>query len=384
MQTLLRRGPLLAGLACLVLLTLIATRKPLPDLSVLTAFPWANFKTIFISILLEAIPFVLLGVLFSALLQVFVSEQTIRRWTPRNPVLGVVFACTLGLIFPLCECGMIPIVRRLMRKGMPVYIAVTFILAGPVLNPVVYASTYMAFRSRPEMAYSRMGLAFVVAAAIGLYIYAFVKRNPLRGEPGLHAAPSTTLQPGSGNSGRLLPLIRTPRHEHAVGRHHQHHHGHKHEHHDHHDHHHHDHSHAGAPRKTNRLLSTLSHASDEFFEMGKYLIFGAMLTGIIQAVVARESLVAVGQGDWSSHLFMMGFAYVLSLCSTSDAFVASSFATTFTSGSLLTFLVFGPMIDLKNTLMLMSVFRIRFILMLTALVAAVVLIGARALELLVL
>jgi uncharacterized membrane protein YraQ (UPF0718 family) len=387
LQTLLRRGPLLAGLACLVLLTLIVTRKPLPDLSVLTAFPWANFKTIFISILLEAIPFVLLGVLFSALLQVFVSEQTIRRWTPRNPVLGVVFACTLGLIFPLCECGMIPIVRRLMRKGMPVYIAVTFILAGPVLNPVVYASTYMAFRSRPEMAYSRMGLAFVVAAAIGLYIYAFVKRNPLRGEPGLHAAPSATLQPGSGNSGRLLPLIRTPRHEHADGPHHQHHHGHQHEHHDHHDHHdhhHHDHSHAGAPRKTNRLLSTLSHASDEFFEMGKYLIFGAMLTGIIQAVVARESLVAVGQGDWSSHLFMMGFAYVLSLCSTSDAFVASSFATTFTSGSLLTFLVFGPMIDLKNTLMLMSVFRIRFILMLTALVAVVVLIGARALELLVL
>ncbi|MBD2861574.1 permease [Paenibacillus oceani] len=386
MQTLLRRGPLLAGLACLVLLTLIVTRKPLPDLSILTAFPWANFKTIFISIILEAIPFVLLGVLFSALLQVFVSEQTIRRWTPRNPVLGVVFACTLGLIFPLCECGMIPIVRRLMRKGMPVYIAVTFILAGPVLNPVVYASTYMAFRSRPEMAYSRMGLAFVVAAAIGLYIYAFVKRNPLRGEPGLHAAPSTALQPGSGNSGSLLSLIGTPRHEHADGPQHQHHHhhDHQHEHHNHHDHHHHDHGHAGAPRKTNRLLSTLSHASDEFFEMGKYLIFGAMLTGIIQAVVARESLVAVGQGDWSSHLFMMGFAYVLSLCSTSDAFVASSFATTFTSGSLLTFLVFGPMIDLKNTLMLMSVFRIRFILMLTALVAVVVLIGARALELLVL
>lgn len=375
MQTLLRRGPLLAGLACLVMLTLIVTRKQLPDLSVLYAFPWANFKTIFISIILEAIPFVLLGVLFSALLQVFVSEQTIRRWTPRNPVLGVVFACTLGLIFPLCECGMIPIVRRLMRKGMPVYIAVTFILAGPVLNPVVYASTYMAFRSRPEMAYSRMGLAFIVAAAIGLYIYAFVKRNPLRTEQGIPSLHSHSDHRNGSDTERQPALF--------LNHHHGHTHAHDHEHH-HHDHHHHDHGNAAAPRKTNRLLSTFSHASDEFFEMGKYLIFGAMLTGIIQAVVARESLVAVGQGDWSSHLFMMGFAYVLSLCSTSDAFVASSFATTFTSGSLLTFLVFGPMIDLKNTLMLMSVFRIRFILMLTALVAIVVLIGARAIELLVL
>lgn len=334
MHTLLRNGPFAAGLACLGILALILIRD-MPDMSsFVAAFPWANFKTIFISIILEAVPFVLLGVLFSALLQVFVSERTIRRWTPRNPVLGVLFACSLGVIFPLCECGMIPIVRRLMRKGMPVYIAVTFILAGPVLNPVVYASTYMAFRSRPEMAYSRMGLAFLAAATLGLLVYAFVKRNPLRPE---------------------LPAAQA-----------------------------HSHDHDGLVHRTgpsNKLLSTLSHASDEFFEMGKYLIFGAMLTGIIQAVVTRESLAAIGQGEISSHLFMMGFAYLLSLCSTSDAFVASSFATTFTSGSLLTFLVFGPMIDLKNTLMLLSVFRVKFILTLTAVLAIAVLVGSRIFEL---
>jgi uncharacterized membrane protein YraQ (UPF0718 family) len=316
------------------MLALILIRDK-PDLSVLAAFPWANFKTIFISIILEAVPFVLLGVLFSALLQVFVSEQTVRRWTPRNPVLGVLFACSLGIIFPLCECGMIPIVRRLMRKGMPVYIAVTFILAGPVLNPVVYASTYMAFRSRPEMAYSRMGLAFLVAATLGLLVYAFVKRNPLRPEP-----PIPHDLDGDQHAG-----------------------------------------YAPSAGQSNKLLSTLGHASDEFFEMGKYLIFGAMLTGIIQAVVTRESLVAIGQGEVSSHLFMMGFAYILSLCSTSDAFVASSFATTFTAGSLLSFLVFGPMIDLKNTLMLLSVFRVRFVLILTVVLAAAVLVGSRLIEL---
>lgn len=107
--------------------------------------------------------------------------------------------------------------------------------------------------------------------------------------------------------------------------------------------------------------------------MGKYLIFGAFLTAFIQTAVARESLVSIGQGEVSSHLFMMGLAYVLSLCSTSDAFVASSFATTFSTGSLLTFLVFGPMLDIKSTLMLLSAFRAKFVLQLSALVLVVVL-----------
>lgn len=381
MQTLLRTSHYVAGLACIALLALIAIRD-IPNLSAVAAFPWADFKTIFISILLEAIPFVLLGVLFSALLQVFVSEQTIRRWTPRHPLLGVLFACSLGILFPLCECGMIPIVRRLMRKGMPVYIAVTFILAGPVLNPVVYASTYMAFRSRPEMAYSRMGLAFLVAATLGLLVYVFVKRNPLRPEPNqpYERPDGPSFVPDEPDAGRGTGLWTAGRHagsdagrryvgrsagneaelpesrSSTRGR--------------------------GGPRagRANRLLTTLGHASDEFFEMGKYLIFGAMLTGIVQAVVTRESLVAIGQGEASSHLFMMGFAYILSLCSTSDAFVAASFATTFTAGSLLTFLVFGPMIDLKNTLMLLSVFRVRFVLPLTAALAIAVLIGSRLFE----
>jgi uncharacterized membrane protein YraQ (UPF0718 family) len=184
-----------------------------------------------------------------------------------------------------------------------------------------------------------MGLAFLVAAALGLLVYAFVKRSPLRPEPPV----SNGLMPDLGGDPRA--------------------------------------GHAPSAGKSNKLLSTLGHASDEFFEMGKYLIFGAMLTGIIQAVVTRESLAAIGQGEVSSHLFMMGFAYILSLCSTSDAFVASSFATTFTAGSLLSFLVFGPMIDLKNTLMLLSVFRVRFVLILTVVLAAAVLVGSRLIEL---
>ncbi len=371
MQTIVQRwvANILAVL-CILMLVLIYTQKQPPDMSFLSSAGMQNFKTLFISIILEALPFVLLGVLVSALLQMFVSEQTIRRLTPKNPVLGILFACVVGIIFPLCECGMVPVIRRLVLKGMPVYAAVVFILAGPIINPVVYAATFMAFRSRPEIAYSRMALAFAVAAAIGLIVYRFVKRNPIRGA----AADLSANGYGTPRNGHELGHS-----AHADGHKHGHDHSHEHVHvcrHDHtyaHGHEHHDPAHGHGRSRAGRLSGVLGHASDEFFEMGKYLIFGAFLTALIQTWVARESLVSIGQGDFASHLFMMGLGYVSSLCSTSDAFVASSFAATFSTGSLLTFLVFGPMLDLKSTLMLLSAFRARFVLLLSALVIMVVL-----------
>lgn len=321
MQSILFRWlPNLVGVICLMLIYLIFTNQQLPELS-LPIDDVQNFKIILLSIVLEAIPFILLGVIISALLQTFVSDHMVRRFIPKNPVLGVIFACLLGIVFPLCECGMIPVVRRLIAKGMPVYVGVTYILAAPIINPVVFTSTYMAFRSQPDLIYARMGLAFVVAALIGTILYVTVHKNPLR------------------NNVSTMQMAYQ------------------------------EHPHAGR----NKLNETLTHASDEFFEMGKYLLFGSVLTALIQTMISRETLVDLGQGFMGSHLFMAGFAYILSLCSTSDAFVAASFTTTFSKSALLTFLVFGPMLDLKNTLMLLSVFRTKFVLILMALITVSVL-----------
>ena len=110
--------------------------------------------------------------------------------------------------------------------------------------------------------------------------------------------------------------------------------------------------------------------------MGKYLIFGALLTALIQTGLSREALTGIGEHPWFAHIFMMGFAFILSICSTSDAFVAASFAGSFGGGSLLAFLVFGPMIDLKNTLMLLSVFKTKVVLWLIALTFVLVLAGS--------
>ncbi|NOU76327.1 permease [Paenibacillus sp. LMG 31458] len=311
---------------CFLLIVLILLNNDMLTLSLLTTERIQAFKTMFISILLEAIPFILLGVLLSSLLQTFVSEQTIRRFIPKNPILGILFACVLGILFPMCECGMIPVVRRLILKGMPVYIAVVFIVTGPIINPIVFAATFMAFRNHPAIAYSRMGLAFAVAIIIGLILYRFIKSNPLR----ISRANFSSQESLEG-------------HQHQGG---------------------------GLSSKLNTFFV---HASDEFFEMGKYLVFGSLLTALIQVFMQRESLLAIGQGPISSHFFMMGFAYILSLCSTSDAFVASSFQTSFTSGSLLTFLVFGPMLDFKSTLMMLSVFKSKFVLLLSVLILITVL-----------
>lgn len=295
-----------------------------------------SFKTIFLSITLEAFPFILIGVIVSSFLQVFVPDRLIQKLVPKSPLVGVLAGALLGIPFPLCECGMIPVVHRLIRKGMPVYIGITYILAGPIINPVVYASTTMAFRSLPELIWLRMGLAFAAAITTGLLLRKLFKQNVLR-----HPAAY-----GSAHDDH--------NHHHADSEHH--------------------HS-TAASTFSSKLPSAIRHISDEFFTMGKYLLFGCLLTAAFQVFVSRELLISIGEG-MSSHLFMAGFAYLLSICSTSDAFIASSFIGTFSAGSLLTFMVFGPMLDLKNTIVLLSVFKARFVTVLCFLVLGMVLAGS--------
>lgn len=296
-------------------------------MNLLSAEGLGTFKTMFISIVLEALPFLLLGVFVSSIMQAFIPESWIRRIIPRNALLGVAVASLLGIVFPVCECGMIPVVRRLVSKGMPLYAGVTFILAGPIVNPVVYSSTFAAFQSLPQLVYARMGLAVAVSAVVGLIVLLVTKDNPMKQANFAHAG-----------------------HSHGEA------------------------SHPAGPG--HRIEEMLKHAGGELFDMGKYLILGSLITAAIQAFIPRSELIGIGQGEFGSHLFMMGFAFILSICSTSDAFVASSFLGTFSVGSLLTFLVFGPMLDFKGTLMLLSVFKARFVLFLFVVVALCVLAGS--------
>ncbi|MHA6483074.1 permease [Paenibacillus sp. strain BS8-2] len=347
-----RVGTPILGLGCLMMLYFILTNRELPSV-ILEVMKdpahFQSFKILFISIVLEAFPFILLGVIFSALLQVFVTDELIRRIMPRNPIAGVLVGGLLGILFPLCECGMIPVVRRLIRKGMPAYIGIVYLLAGPIVNPIVFSSTFMAFRTTPEIAYARMISAFAIAVVIGLLLSKFMKRSPLRADVELNISQQTQ------------HLFTHAAHTHI-----------------------HNH-HSDEPKRVGfraRASSTLSHASDEFFEMGQYLLIGALLTAIIQTVVSRDVLAGFAGEPILAYPFMMAFAYILSICSTSDAFIAASFSGIFEQGPLLAFLVFGPMIDFKNTLMLLSTFKLKIVVLLIALTAVLTLAGALIAEVL--
>lgn len=231
-----------------------------------------QLNSIFISILIEAIPFILIGVILSGIIQMFVSEEMIARIMPKNRFLAVLFGALAGILFPACECGIIPITRRLLLKGVPLHAGVAFMLTAPIINPIVLFSTYIAFGNRWSVVFYRGGLALAVSVIIGIILSYQFKDNQL-------------LKPDE------------------AGHHHHHHHT--------------------LPQK---LGGTLRHAIDEFFSVGKYLIIGAFIAPAMQTYVKTSTLLAIGQNDVSSSLVMMGLAFVLSLCSEVDAFIASSFS----------------------------------------------------------
>ena len=123
--------------------------------------------TIFLSIFIEAAPFLLAGAIVSGLLAVFVNRDIIYRYSPRNPLTAALVGGSMGMVFPVCECGVVPVTRRLYSKGLPMSMGIAFLLAAPVVNPVVMASTYAAFGWGPTL-FARLGLSFLIAAVVGL------------------------------------------------------------------------------------------------------------------------------------------------------------------------------------------------------------------------
>lgn len=285
-----------------------------------------TFTTIFLGIFIEAVPFLLLGALASGFVEVFVRPETLARWIPRHPLLAVLAGAGLGIALPVCECGIVVVVRRLLAKGLPLRVGVAFLLAAPVVNPIVFASTLTAFGPGKMLA-ARFTLSFTIAALIALLFGMARPGEVLRGPPG-----------GDDRD----------------------HHGHGHHHH---NHHHHDHHHedAGVERLPGRIRTALGAAADDLFDVGRYLVIGSLLAAALQALVPREAILEIGSAPVSSVMALSALAFVISVCSTVDAFVALSFVGTFTPASILAFLVFGPMVDIKSALMFGSIFRPRLV-----------------------
>jgi len=295
----------------------------------------------------EATPFLLLGIVVSAIVHVFVSEDRLLRLVPKNPILSLVPALFLGMLMPVCECGNVAVARRFLAKGVPISTCIAFLLAAPILNPVAIFATATAFRFRPEMVWLRGGLAFVIAASVGLLVG--------------HLGRGEELLAGG--------LAKRRGHEHPPpdGHIHQHRHDHSHQ-----------HGHGGVLAKVGEVFSQVA---GEFTGMMQVLLIGAAVAAATQVLVPRAAFTNLGTGIVLAVVAMMSLAFVLSICSTVDAFFALSYSSIFPTPALLAFLVFGPMLGMKTTGLMLTAFRPRIVLAIGALTAELVMLAALLLNL---
>jgi uncharacterized membrane protein YraQ (UPF0718 family) len=313
-----------------------------------------DFAFAFLSILFEGAPFILLGTLISGFIDIYLPAGTMDRLLPKKKLPAVLVAGLLGIILPVCECAVVPVIRRLVKKGLPVSCALTYMLAAPIVNPITALSTWKAFKG-PEipfgadltysaslvMTVSRLGLGFLVAVAVGLIVARIPLVKILRQ--------------------RLVDSLEKEAPA-AQGHHHDHDHDHACCGHDHgHEHHHH---HDG--KDDNRMVAAFRSAMRDFVDVGVYFTIGVAITALFNTGIApgAEWLDSLAKNDVLAPAALMVLAFVLSLCSTSDAFIAATLDK-FTYGAKLAFMTFGPMLDVKLLFLYQTVLKKRFILWLS-------------------
>ena len=279
-------------------------------------FSLPDFQYAFLSILLEGIPFLLGGAILSGLLEEFLPQSLMTRLLPRNPRTAVIVSGLLGVIFPVCECGIVPVVRRLMRKGLPVSCGITYMLAAPIVNPLVIVSTLAAFRGQGawEMTILRFALGLSVAIVVGWVCSYF--------------APFSILRPG----------LLGPEGDH-------------------------EHHHDATCGMLDRLQNIAMVAVRDFLDVAVYFVIGAAAASLFSTAVNQEVILPLASNPPLAIASLMGLASVLSVCSTTDAFIAATL-TTFPMAAKLAFLVFGPMFDFKLLFLYGSAFSKRFVLLL--------------------
>ncbi|HGA0553538.1 TPA: permease [Streptococcus agalactiae] len=263
---------------------------------------------IFISIIIEALPFVLLGTILSGIIEVFITPDIVNKFLPKNKFLRVLFGTFVGFVFPSCECGIIPIINRFLEKKVPSYTAIPFLATAPIINPIVLFATYSAFGNSIRFLILRFVGATIVAIALGVMLAFLVDDNILKED----AKPT--------------------------------------------------HFHDYSDKKWyQKIFLALAHAIDEFFDTGRYLVFGTLIASAMQIYLPTRVLTTIGHSPITAILVMMLLAFILSLCSEADAFIGASLLSTFGIAPVMAFLLIGPMIDIKNLMMMVNSFKTRFI-----------------------
>ena len=348
---------------------------------------WLNFNLqdfafAFLGVLFESIPFLLLGALISGLIEVFVPARLLTRLLPKNASAAIALSGLLGAVFPMCECGVVPVIRRLMQKGLPVSCAITYLLSAPVVNPIVAISTFAAFKGQSplEMTAWRLGLSFGIAVVVGLIVLRlrpdqFLHPRVVETLPGqatrrtafrmtLAGAPLVPALAGAGSASdgssgtstddasAAAVAVAPFSLEGAGGR------G--------------DGARPGVgdplaaveaellPSFPRRLLLALQRGAEDFLDVATFVIIGAALASVFNTAVDQTLIYPLATNPWLSVGTLMTLAFLVAVCSTSDAFIAATL-TIFPFSARLAFLTFGPMVDIKLMFLYSLIFRRRFV-----------------------
>ena len=282
----------------------------------------------YLGIIVEALPFLLIGAVLSALIQIYLSDELIKKIIPKNSIIAYFIAAISGILFPVCECAIVPITRSLIKKGLPIGVGITFMLAVPIVNPVVIMSTYYAFPNNINIVIYRTigGVigALIVGMIVGLIYDKKKNTEVLKSEEVALYCDCCTF-----SNNYYISL-------------------------------------------KGKIKNIVLNASNEFLNISVYFIFGALLSSIF-VVFLQDSLINnMTSGKIVGIGVMMLLGFLLSLCSEADAFVAKGFMDNFGVAGVIAFLILGPMMDLKNLILAFGFFKKKFVLKLLAMISVVV------------
>lgn len=284
----------LVGMAALRLVSAQTGQWSLPD-------RLQDWITLSLSVMIEALPFVMLGICIAIIVQVWLPAERLLAYLPQQPLLRRACLSLLGIALPVCECGNIPLARGLLAKGLTPSESLVFLLAAPILNPVTIITTQQAFAGDMTILWARVFGGFAIANLVG-WVYAHRPVEELLTNTFVASCQADHVQ----QSKRVASL--------AIFR-----------------------------REVQAMLPAL--------------VVGAGLAGLVQVLVSREVLVSLGSQPVWSVIAMVALAFIVSICSNVDAFFALAFRQTFMTGALVSFLTFGPMIDIKMLSLLRTTYR---------------------------
>ncbi len=305
-ENFLRKFFIIAGVILFLLLNSLLNSGEIGVIPLILKNPQLQvFTMIVTAILLEALPFILIGAMISGIMEVLIPRGKIQKIFSGSNFLHTIGSPFLGMLFPVCSCGNVVLAKRLLKKGAGPSGVISYMLAAPIINPVTILATFLAFSASKEVVLGRILITFAAAVIIPFILKRFLKEDILKDEPG---------------------ELSCEEHQ----------------------------------KSFSKIEKIFHHAEYDFLIMGRYLVLGAIAAALFQTFVPRAAFLSLANNKILSVLLMEALGISLSLCSFADAFVASSF-TNLPVVSKIIFMVAGPMANITVAILYLGTFKKRFV-----------------------